>query len=281
MPSVVKVSHKILLNVFFSFVYLVLWDLLLIFLWSFVFLFSFRFGFLISHTCICLLIVFAGFHTLTSYFHKDSIQGFKVSFDDEIDPRIRDYDCFVLHFVGGGLCGLQMISPGLTIQNDKSMMQLCDMCRHHINNNGCYCWSWSLPFSMECTKDTYPHLSVSIKCSFVFSCSLWTCLKPYTCPLCLGPALHLPHPCNLQLTLQEWVSVTPPLCPFVGCGSYYGHCCSICKSVYILKTGTPKKENYLWKTKEIVIVSRKSTLNVFLLHYLHFSPEGKKEENYS
>jgi hypothetical protein len=112
---------------------------------------------------------------------------------------------------------VQMISPGLMVQNDKSMMQLCDMCRHHINNNGCYCWSWSLPFSMECTKDTYPHLSVSIKCSFVFSCSLvslWTCLKPYTCLLCLGPALHLPHPCNPLTNFAGVSECDAPSLPF-------------------------------------------------------------------
>lgn len=210
---------------------IVLWDFLLIFWWSFVFLFSFRFGFLISHTCMCLLIVFAGFHNLTSYFHKDSIQGFKGSFDDEIDPRIRDYACFVLHFVGGGLCGPQMISPGLMIQNDKSMMQLCDMCS-----------ITSTTSVLKILNHIFPCPPIAHFCS-LFSCSLWTCLKPYTCPLCLGPALHLPHPSNPQLTLQEWASVMPPLCPFVGCDSYYGHCCFICKSVYILSKQELQKKN--------------------------------------
>jgi hypothetical protein len=112
-------------------------------------------------------------------------------------------------------------------------------------------------------------------------------LRPYTCLLCLGHALQLLDPSSPAPPLQTStnfaevrVSVMPPppLCPFVGCSSYYGHCCSIWKSVYILKTRNQKKKKKNSEKQKKLLLFQESPPWMFLYCITCISLQKEKKE---
>jgi hypothetical protein len=159
-------------------------------------------------------------------------------------------------------------------------MQLCDMYSITsttmvvIVGHGLLLSLWSV---LKILNHIFPCPPIAHLCS-LFSLDLFEAL--HVPPVPLGPPFtcwippHLPHASNPQLTLLKWASVMPPLCPFVGCGSYYGHCCYICKSVYILKTGTQKKNSE--KQKKNLLFQESPPWMFFYLHLLAFLSRRKK-----
>ncbi len=105
------------------------------------------------------------------------------------------------------------------IQNDKSMMQLCDMCSVTSTTMVVIVGHWlflslSLSLSLSLYGVCLRYLPTSFHVHQLLICVLssllglvWSLTRA---PRWIPP--HLPHPSNPQLTLQEWVSVwcTPP-----------------------------------------------------------------------
>jgi hypothetical protein len=151
--------------------------------------------------------------------------------------------------------------------------------QRHINNNGCYCWSLALPLSLSLYGVCLRYLPTSFHVHQLLICVLsslvglvWSLTRA---PRWIPP--HLPHPSNPQLTLQEW-------CPSPPFALLLDAVLIMVPVLLYLQVGVhsqnrnPKqtKKKNLWKTKEIIILSRKSTLNVFFIALLAFLSRRKK-----